>query len=174
MLSTRGPAPNAPNAPTPPASQRRPHDEQHFTLSVRLYDGFAQTVDFDSGSIPLLAIDEPPPLGAARGPNPVRLLGAAVGGCLGASLLFCLRKARVDVRDLRTIVEGSLTRNDDGRLRVANIRVKLVPTIADSQCAGLERCAELFEDYCIVTESVREGIEIAVEVAPPVPATSSR
>lgn len=171
MLSTRGPEPNGLARSAP---ERRPHAEQHFALSIRLYDGFAQTVDFDSGSIPLLAIDEPPPLGASRGPNPVRLLGAAVGGCLGASLLFCLRKARVDVRDLRTVVEGTLSRNDDGRLRVASIRVKLVPTIGDSPCAGLERCAELFEDYCIVTESVREGIEIAVEVAPPEPATRSR
>ena len=171
MLSTRGPAQSG---PAPSAPDRRPHDEQRFTLSVRLYDGFAQTVNFDAGSIPLLAIDEPPPLGTSRGPNPVRLLGAAVGGCLGASLLFCLRKARVEVHDLRTIVEGTLSRNDTGRLRVASIRVKLVPTIGDSECAGLERCAELFEDYCIVTESVREGIEIAVEVAAPDPTTSSR
>ena len=146
-------------ARTPPAG-----GEQHFALSLRLYNGYAQTVDFDSREIPLLAIDEPAPLGASRGPNPVRLLGAAIGGCLGASLLFCLRKARVEVRDLRTTVEGTLVRNATGRLRVSGIRVKLKPAIDAAQGAGLERCAELFEDYCIVTESVRDGIEISVVV----------
>jgi hypothetical protein len=45
---------------------------------------------------PPLRIDEPPPLGEERGPDAAALLGAAVGDCVAASLVFCLRKARVN------------------------------------------------------------------------------
>lgn len=139
-------------------------DEQQFALSLTLQDGYAFTVDFDGGEPPLL-VDERPPLGQGRGPNPARLLAAAVGSCLGASLLFCLRKARAEVAGLRTTVEGTIVRNDRGRLRIGALRVRLVP---DASIPA--RCLELFEDFCIVTQSVRQGIEIDVQIAQvPVP-----
>ncbi|MDP3911719.1 MAG: OsmC family protein [Gemmatimonadales bacterium] len=81
-------------------------EEQPFTLSLTLQDGYGFSVDFGEDGVPPLLTDEPAPLGAGRGPNPTRLLAAAVGSCLGASLLFCLRKSRVEVMGLRTSVEG--------------------------------------------------------------------
>jgi hypothetical protein len=30
----------------------------------------------------------------------------------------------------------------------------------------MRRCLELFQDFCIVTESVRQGIPVSVDVAP--------
>ncbi len=42
--------------------------------------------------MPRLVTDEPAPLGGAAGPNPSRLLGAAVANCLAASLPFAMRK----------------------------------------------------------------------------------
>ena len=47
-------------------------------------------------------------------------MGAAVGNCLAASLLFCLEKARVPVTDIRARVEGYVVRNESGRLRVGS------------------------------------------------------
>lgn len=73
--------------------------EPHFSLSLRLYDGFAQVTQFAMPGVPLLAIDEQSLLGAGRGPDPAHVLGAAIGSCLGASLLFCLRKANVETHD---------------------------------------------------------------------------
>src|SRR5215208_3909707 len=136
-----------------------PADGRHFALSLTLSDGYAFTVDFGPG-LPALGTDEPPPLGAGAGPNPARLLGAAIGSCLGASLLFCLRKARVDVAGLGVHVHGELVRNEANRLRVGGVRVRLEPTLADVDRAGQERvarCLELFESFCVVTESVRQG-----------------
>ena len=46
------------------------------------------------------------------------------------------------------------------------LRVQLAPTVAEADRSRLARCLELFEDYCVVTESVRDGIDVAVEVAP--------
>ena len=142
--------------------------ESRFSLTLEREDAFAFTVRFDDETLAGLTVDEMPPLGAARGPNPARLLAAAIGHCLSASLLFCLQKARVDVNDLTTRVHGRLARNDDGRWRIAGIEVELEPATGDVPPERLQRCLDVFEDYCIVTQSVRSGIEVDVTVKPPV------
>jgi len=48
-----------------------------------------------------------------HGPNASRLLAAAVANCLTASLLFCLRKARVNVHGMRSEATATVAR--DGR-----------------------------------------------------------
>ncbi len=135
-----------------------------FEVALTLRDGYAFTVDFAAGEGPPLVVDELPPLGEANGPNPARLLAAAVGSCLGASLLFCLRRSRVEVLQLRTTVEGTIVRNERGRLRIGGIRVRLAPEVTVEQRERMGRCLDLFQDFCIVTESVREGISVDVEV----------
>ena len=150
---------------TAPAT--RPAESEHrFSLDLRLQENYVQVVDFDLESAEPLRVDEPPPLGWGTAPNPARLLGAAVGSCLGASLLYCLRKSKVDVQDLRTSVEGTMIRNERGRLRLGSLKVQLSPAIGTADQARLERCRELFEDYCVVTQSVREGFTVEVAVAP--------
>jgi organic hydroperoxide reductase OsmC/OhrA len=111
-------------------------------------------------------VDEPPPLGAGHGPNASRLLAAAVGNCLSASALLCLRKARIDVRGMRTTVRSSMVRNEKGRLRIGTIRVDIEPVVSPADRERMSRCLELFEDFCVVTQSVREGIDVEVAVTP--------
>ena len=143
-----------------------PVDEHGFALELSLRDGYAQSVDFGLPDVAPLLIDEPPPLGAAAGPNPARVLGAALASCLGASLLFCLRKAHIDVSDLHTCVTGSMHRNEQGRLRIRSILVRLEPVVPMEQHARIGRCTAMFEDYCVVTASVRPGIDVQVTVVP--------
>jgi uncharacterized OsmC-like protein len=140
-------------------------EQDRFALTLTLQDGYAFTADFGMAGVPDLTLDEPPPLGAGVGPNAARLIAAAVGNCLGASLLFCLRKSRIHVKQLRVSVEGTIVRNERGRLRIGEIRVRLAPDVVPQDRDRMGRCLELFEDFCIVTESVRQGIPIAVEVA---------
>lgn len=135
-----------------------------FEVALTLRDGYAFTVDFAEGEGPPLVVDELPPLGEANGPNPARLLAAAVGSCLSASLLFCLRKSRIEVNRLRTTVEGTIARNERGRLRIGGIRVRLAPELTAAQAERMGRCLDLFQDFCLVTESIREGIAVDVEV----------
>lgn len=138
--------------------------DHEINVTLQLEDGYEFNVDFgqDTGSNFLL--DEPPPLGQGRGPNASRMLAAAVGNCLGASLLFCLRKAHVDAGDLRVEVRGAVARNDDGRFRIPDINVKLELQVPPDQRQRANRCLEIFEDFCLVTQSVRRGIDVAVEV----------
>lgn len=139
--------------------------EERLTVELEQLDGFEFRVRFVGTEADDLITDEAEPLGAGRGPNPARLLTAAVGNCLAASLLFCLRKARLDDARVRATATAELDRNEVGRLRVGGIDVALqVEGVEEAQRARLERCLGLFEDYCIVTESVRHGIPVKARV----------
>ena len=139
-------------------------DDPGISFSLALRDGYAFTVDFGDAGIPPMTIDESPPLGHNEGPNPSRVLAASIAGCLGASLLFCLRKAHIDVATLHADVHVTNGRNAKGRLRVKKVAVRLAPSVPADQHNRLSRCLEIFEDFCVVTASVREGVEIDVKV----------
>ena len=139
-----------------------PEDAHYIDVTLERQDGYRFLVDFHDGRPPL-EVDEQPPIGDGNGPNPARLLAAAVGHCLSASMLFCLQKSRVDVSSMRTDVRARVARNERGRLRVTEITVELHPEVG-SDHGRLARCRELFEDYCVVTASVRGGLDVNVFV----------
>ncbi len=143
---------------------------EEVTVSMALQEGYRFLVDFHQDGVPALLMDEPEPLGTGAGPNAARALAAAVGNCLSASALFCLRRAHVDVRGMSTSVSASLVRNDRGRLRVGALAVRIRPEVAEADAGRMRRCLDLFEDYCVVTQSVRTGLDVSVTVEPAVPA----
>ena len=139
--------------------------ETNHRTTLSLEQGYRFRVRFDREGIPDLLTDESPPIGEDTGPSPSRLLATAIGNCLAASLVFCLRKARLSVEGLEAEVLTEFTRNETGRLRIANIRVRLLPHWTAETSAKAQRCLGIFEDFCIVTASVRHGVPVAVEVA---------
>jgi uncharacterized OsmC-like protein len=147
-------------------SQEVPDMAEHsqFTISLEQLRDFEFKVIFDGEGIPELLLDEPAPVGSGVGPNASRILGAAVANCLSASLLFCLRKARQEPSNIKATVNGSLARDDRGRLRVAGFDVFITVAGVDKEAAGFRRCSDLFEDFCVVTASVRKGIPINAQV----------
>ena len=141
-------------------------DEHTSEISMDLRKGYKFLVDFHEKGVEPLLVDEPPPLGEGHGPGASKLLAAAVGNCLSASALFCLNKAHIEVRGMRTTVRTTKARNEANRLRIGRIEVKIVPEVAEEDIPRMKRCLELFEEYCTVTASVRGGIDVAVEVEP--------
>ena len=139
-------------------------EERSFRVEVERGEGFVFRADFGLDGVEPLVMDEPEPLGAGSGPNASRVLAAAVGNCLSASLLFCLRKSRVDVSGMRATVEGVLARSEGGRWRIRELNVVISPGVSEGDRGKLERCVELFEDFCVVSQSVREGIPVNVVV----------
>lgn len=113
-----------------------------------------------------LVIDENEPVGEGIGPDASRLLAAAVGNCLSASLLFCLRKSRTEVSGMNTVVEGVIARNEEGRWRIRELFVEISPEVRKGQKKKLERCLEIFEHFCITSQSVKQGIPLNVNVNP--------
>ena len=134
-------------------------------LRIEPVGRFQFRVRFDKDSYPALQTDEPPPLGTDAGPDPARLLAAAVGTCLSASLRFCLQKTGAGAEEaaVSADVHLQLVRNERKRLRVGHIAVRLHPPPTLDPRA-LVSCLAGFEDFCIVTESVRRGIEVRVAV----------
>ena len=139
-----------------------PVEHQTRTVDLEHIEGFQFRIAFGEG-LPTLVADEPAPLGTGTGPEASRLLAAAVGNCLSASLFLCLQKSRVSVEDLRTTVTLTMGRNEQGRLRVARGDVKVV--VKTSESAGkLDRCLSMFEDYRTVTATLRQAFPISVTV----------
>lgn len=139
-------------------------EDRRFEVTLTKGDGYRFEVDFGLEGVPPLVTDEPPPLGEGAGPNPARLLAAAIGNCLAASLVFCLSKARIPVEALEVRVEGLMERNERGRLRIGDLTVTLQPVVPEG--AAIDRCLDIYEDFCIVTQSVRQGMEVDVRLEP--------
>jgi uncharacterized OsmC-like protein len=136
--------------------------------TVRLAENFQFNASFpDLPGAPTLRFDEPPPLGEGTAPQAVDVVSAAIGNCLAASFAFCLRKARVEFSGLEAHVTTDVTRDERGRMRIRKISVELVPELTGDNPAAVERCTQLFEDFCTVTASVRRGIEVGVAVKQP-------
>ena len=150
---------------SPAASSKPAQEGSAFEVRLSMKEGYRFSVDFEP-PIPSLEVDEYPPIGAGHGPNPSRLLAAAVGHCLASSFLFCARKARIEVPALTVQVKGTTVRNERGRWRVGSMSVQLVPRVSEDDRPRLSRCLEIFEDFCVVTQSVRQGLPVAVEVKP--------
>lgn len=138
--------------------------EKSFVTKLRLIDNYKFNVQTDLDYMSDFIVDETKPDGEGTGPNPTRLLSAAVGHCMSSSLIFCLKKARIPVQDLRTTVETSLYRNENGRLRIKTINVQIDLKVSKEHESRVNRCLSLFEDYCTVTQSIRKGVEVNVKV----------
>lgn len=135
-----------------------------FTIHLEQQEGYEINVRFDWKQAADLLMDEAPPVGGASGPNASRLLAAAAANCMSASLLYCLTKDDPPANSLRTEATCIMVRTENKRLRIGGLEVKLIVNdeLADAKRFG--RCKDLFEDFCIVSASIREGIPIKVSV----------
>jgi uncharacterized OsmC-like protein len=139
--------------------------DENDKVIVELVENYKFRVTFPDSEKTVLYMDEPPPLGEAKGPNAAKVLAASVANCLSASLLFCLRKIKIDVRGMRTEATPVIERNEQGYWRVKKLDVTIVPEFGENvEKEKIKRCLEIFENYCIVTGAVRDGIEVNVTI----------
>ena len=138
--------------------------ENGLVTKLKLIENYKFNAEFDIDYLPDIILDETKPDGEGAGPNPTRLLSAAVGHCMSSSLIFCLKKARVRINDLQTKVITNLYRNDQKLLRIKSIEIEIQLEVEEEDKHRVPRCLKLFEDYCTVTQSIRNGIEVNVNV----------
>jgi organic hydroperoxide reductase OsmC/OhrA len=136
-----------------------------FHIELLHQADFRFEVHFDNPAIPVLITDEGAPVGADAGPSPTQLLGTAVANCLAASLLFALRKYnKNDPGPLRAVATVHLVRNENRRLRIGAIGVDLHLAVPAAAIQMLDRVLAQFEEFCVVTQSVRAAIPVTVRV----------
>ena len=135
-----------------------------ITVTLEQEDDYAFRIQFDDTALAPLLGDEATPLGQERGPNPARLLLASVANCLVASLLFALRKQHNAPGKLRARISAIPMRNAEGRWRIPQAFVELQLPEGNEHYRHLERVLAQFEEFCIVTQSVRQGIDVEVTV----------
>jgi uncharacterized OsmC-like protein len=133
------------------------------SVTITRQSGYQFLVDFGA-AMPSLLADEPAPLGQGAGPAPDHLLLAAVANCLSASLLFSLQKFKQDPGTLVATATPEMGRNENKRLRIVGIHVKLALGQAAASIEHLDRVLAQFEEFCTVSMSVRQGIPIHVQV----------
>ncbi len=132
--------------------------EGAFSVTLDQEEDYRFRADFGNSD---LLVDEPPPLGKGSGPNASKMLASAVANCLSASLVFCLKKFGNEVEGMKTKASGILVRNEKGRLRIGQIDVEIK---LPEDYEHTDRCLLQFEDFCVVTASVRQGIPVSVRV----------
>jgi organic hydroperoxide reductase OsmC/OhrA len=111
----------------------------------------------------LFPSDEPDPVGENSGPSTPALLGSALGHCLSASLLEALRHAHLEVLGCETEAVAIVKPNDEGNPRIDHVAITIRPRLAGTSPL-MKRCADVFENHCTVTQSVRRGIDVRVDV----------
>tara|TARA_R110000782_G_scaffold99568_6_gene185385 strand:- start:1142 stop:1582 length:441 start_codon:yes stop_codon:yes gene_type:complete len=133
------------------------------TVSITQQSNYQFLVNFGN-TIPELQADETAPLGSGEGPSPNQLLLAAVANCLSSSLFFALSKYKQDAGGITATATARIDRNQDKRLRVQDISVAIRLGKGSGEFTQLDRILAQFEDFCTVTQSVRDGIPITVHV----------
>jgi len=138
--------------------------ETQSVTTIELEENYRFRVRFDNEAKTELIMDEPRPVGEGAGPNASRVLAAAVVNCLTSSLLFCLRKSRIDIAAVKSTAKATIARNEEGYWRIQKLDVLLEPDVETRDEPRIKRCLEIFENYCVVAGSIRKGIEVNVEV----------
>lgn len=144
----------------------RGQDERHFRVMLkhdRDYRFVSQAIEDGRLHGEPFVSDEPDPVGSASGPSTPALLGSALGHCLSAALLEALRKARVEIEAFATEVDAVVHLGEEKLPRIRRVDVTLRPKLAEVGSRA-HRCAEIFENHCTVTSSVKAGIDVHVHV----------
>jgi len=133
------------------------------SVSLQQQTDYRFEIRFGEG-IPALIADEPAPLGKGEGPSPAQLLSASVGNCLSDSLLFALRKFKQAPEPLRCEVQAEVGRNAENRLRILGLHATITLGVAAGSLEHLDRALAQFEEFCTVTQSVRQAVPVRVTV----------
>jgi len=134
-------------------------------VKVKLIKGYQFMVTFPGVKGEGFEMDEPAPLGELDGPNASRVFAASIANCLSSSLLFCLSRSKVWVDDMETDAEPTVERDEGGYWRVKKVDVSIRAELHEpADRDRVNRCLEIFENYCVVSGGLRKGIEVGVSV----------
>ena len=124
--------------------------------------GFEAKVERND-NFPTLIVDEPQQFhGDDSGPSSIEYLCVGIGGCMGTSLVYCLKRFKATFSKLTVKAAAEIHHVPPNRmLRVTALHVnfKITPDPATpDNIENIKECYEHFAKYCVVSKSVQMGI----------------
>ncbi len=123
----------------------------HFKASARQFKDFS--------------VDEPTSFhGTDLGPSSVEYLLIGIGGCLGTTFIYCLQKKNIKMKSVEIVVDGKLSHVGPKmllRLTKVNAEIKFKPE-ENASSEEINLCINKFREYCIVSNSIADGLPINV------------
>jgi len=123
----------------------------HFKASARQFKDFS--------------VDEPTSFhGTDLGPSSVEYLLIGIGGCLGTTFIYCLQKRNVKMKSVEIEVDGKLSHEGPKlllRLTKVDVEIKFIPE-ENASSEEINLCIKKFREYCIVSNSIADGLPINV------------
>ncbi len=125
-------------------------EDQHFKARARTFSD--------------IEMDEPISFhGTNLGPSPVEYLLIGIGGCLGSTLSFCLRKHNLEIEDLTLCIDGILKHmGPQNYLRLKEIICEIECNVKGSEVLK-EKCFKEFKGHCIASNSLKIPISIKIK-----------
>ena len=116
----------------------------------------------NAGSRPVLAGGAPPEFGGDDSRwSPEHLLLASASLCLMSTFAAVAEKSQLVYADYTSVAEGTLDKTPEG-LRFTRILIKATVKAADAEKA--ERMLALAKKHCIVSNSLRQPVELQTTV----------
>lgn len=112
-------------------------------------------------------IDEPETFhGTDLGPSSVEYILIGIGGCLGSTLAFCLKKYDIEIKELEINVNGTLSHSGPlKRLRLIKVDTDIfLSTKNTDKTKEIDECIMNFKEHCVVSNSIIKGLPIDVNV----------
>ncbi|MHA1607454.1 MAG: OsmC family protein [Candidatus Freyarchaeota archaeon] len=109
-------------------------------------------------------MDELEPEGHDSAPNPADYLLVSIGGCTASSFVYAARKFGVPIEKVNVKVRGRYVRKK-GMVRIGLVDVEVEAfhsSMSEEDLENLEWCIKVFRKYCVISESLREGLPIHV------------
>jgi uncharacterized OsmC-like protein len=114
-----------------------------------------------------LLLPAPTPVGVGYGPEAVTLLNMSTTYCMTASLNYYLAKARVVPTTLRAKGHVGMRLTEEQFRRVKSIEIDIRIEVDEKERKRLMRALDRFNDFCIITESIKGSFPINVRVHHP-------
>ena len=113
--------------------------------------------------------DEPESFhGTNKGPSPVEYFLIGIGGCIGSTFVFCCKKNNIEIEDISVTIDGIITHKEEREnlLQFDRIEGKIdfIPKNVSKDEIAIKSCIKDFQKYCVVSNSIQQGIPMNVQV----------
>jgi len=110
-----------------------------------------------------ILLDEPQSFkGDDTGPSPIEYFLIGIGGCLGSTFTYCLKKKKIPLLSLEIEVDGKMKHlPPQMNLRLIGIEILFKYSIGNGDSSDkINYCINEFKKFCPIYESLIKGIPI--------------